>query len=93
MTSYSLHNFRTIPQMDLVSETIKKDIEIVGRILPFKTNNYVVNELIDWSNVETDPIFTLNFPRREMLSKRHYEEMVKLVKAGADKDTIAQSVQ
>jgi len=91
--SYTLHNFRTIPQMNLVDETIKKDIEIVGRVLPFKTNNYVVNELIDWSNIETDPIFTLNFPRKEMLSKQHYEVMEKLVDRNADKETIAKTVE
>lgn len=93
LISYNLHNFRTIPQMDSVDEAIKKDIEIVGRVLPFKTNNYVVNELIDWSNIETDPIFTLNFPRKEMLSKQHYETIRKLVDANAEKETIAKTVE
>jgi L-lysine 2,3-aminomutase len=93
LKTYTLQNFRTIPQMDSVNEAIKNDIEIVGRVLPFKTNNYVVNELIDWSNVDTDPIFTLNFPRREMLSRQSYDEVVKLVNAEADKDTIAKTVE
>jgi len=93
LISYTLHNFRTIPQMDSVDEAIKKDIEITGRVLPFKTNNYVVNELIDWENIETDPIFTLNFPRKEMLSKHHYESMEKLINTNADKETIAQTIE
>lgn len=86
--TYTLHNFRTIPQMDAVSEEIKKDIEIVGRVLPFKTNNYVVDELIDWDNVETDPIFTLNFPRKEMLAPKHYNTIDRLISSNADKKTI-----
>lgn len=86
--TYTLHNFRTIPQMDAVSEEIKKDIEIVGRVLPFKTNNYVVDELIDWNNVETDPIFTLNFPRKEMLAPKHYNTIDRLISSNADKKTI-----
>lgn len=86
--TYTLHNFRTIPQMDAVSEEIKKDIEIVGRVLPFKTNNYVVDELIDWNNVETDPIFTLNFPRKEMLTPKHYNTIDRLISSNADKKTI-----
>ena len=76
---YTLQNFRSIPQMNLVSESIKQDIEIVGRVLPFKTNNYVVNELIDWDNIESDPIFILNFPQRGMLSKNHYEMVENLI--------------
>ena len=92
LVTYTLHNFRGIPQMDSVNEKIKKDIEVTGKVLPFKTNNYVVNELIDWNNVETDPIFTLNFPRREMLSKRNYEEVEKLLDSGAGKEAIAETV-
>lgn len=89
---YSLHNFRTIPQMDTVSESIKHDIEVVGRVLPFKTNNYVVNELIDWNNVESDPIFTLNFPRRKMLSKRNYDTIAKLLEMNAPKEEMDKAV-
>lgn len=91
--TYTLHNFRAIPQMSSVDETIKKDIEIVGRVLPFKTNNYVIDELIDWNNIETDPIFTLNFPRRDMLSQKHYNTISSLIDAGADKIIIDEAVK
>lgn len=90
---YTLQNFRTIPQMESVSEVIKRDIEIVGRVLPFKTNNYVVDELIDWEKAETDSIFTLNFPRREMLPKRHYETISNLIESNADKAIIDKVVE
>ena len=91
--TYNLQNFHLIPQMGSVSKIIKKDIEIVGRVLPFKTNNYVVDELIDWQNVESDPIFTLNFPRREMLSKRYYDTVSKLIDDNADKEIIDVTVK
>lgn len=93
LTVYTLHNFRSIPQMESVSETIKKDIEIVGRVLPFKTNSYVVNELIDWNNVDTDPIFTLNFPRKGMLSAKHYHTISELIDSKADKKTVDEAVR
>lgn len=83
-----MQNFRTIPQMDSVDECIKRDIDVVGRVLPFKTNTYVVNELIDWTNVEQDPIFTLNFPRRKMLSKNNYDSIAKLIDSNAPKDIL-----
>lgn len=92
LTTYTLNNFRTIPQMDAVSETIKRDIEIVGHVLPFKTNNYVVDELIDWSNVENDAIFTLNFPRKGMLSEEHYNTVAKLLDRRASKEELNSAI-
>lgn len=93
LKSYTLHNFRSIPQISSLPEEMIKEIEIVGRVLPFKTNNYVVEELIDWSNVESDPIFTLNFPRRDMLDKRHYAAVEKLIDDGAEKEALDQKIQ
>lgn len=79
--------------MDNVAEEIKRDIEIVGRVLPFKTNNYVVDELIDWGNVEYDPIFTLNFPRRKMISKANYDAIAKLLDANAPKERVDRKIE
>lgn len=45
--SYALHNFRNIPQIKQLSKELLEAIEVVGHVLPFKTNNYVVDELID----------------------------------------------
>ena len=89
---YTLQNFRSIPQMEHVDESFKREIEVVGHVLPFKTNNYVVGELIDWEHVEDDAIFTLNFPRRGMLSKKHYAEIESLLDSGAEKSVLDEAV-
>src|SRR4030043_233079 len=86
--SYMLHNFKEIPQIKRLSEEQVRAIEIVGTVLPFKTNNYVVENLIDWTKVPSDPIFTLTFPRKEMLRSHHYEKIKKVVKGGASKSEI-----
>ena len=52
---YSLHNFRQIPQMEFLTEQQKFEVEVVGTVLPFKTDNYVVDELIDWKNLHNLP--------------------------------------
>jgi len=90
---YTLQNFRSIPQMNLVNESVKRDIDIVGRVLPFKTNNYVINELIDWDNVEIDPIFILNFPQHGMLSKKHYEIVANLINSQSDRQTFDKAIE
>ena len=86
--SYSLRNFEQIPQLKNLSKSERSAIEVVGSVLPFKTNNYVMEELIDWSNIPDDPIFTLTFPRKEMLSNNHYSKMEKLILDGTQKELI-----
>lgn len=89
--AYALGNFRSIPQMARLSEELKFDIEVVGQVLPFKTNNFVVDHLIDWDRAPDDPLFILTFPQREMLLPHHYEDIAKLMKGGADNATIRET--
>ena len=86
--AYTLKNFRQIPQIERLSEQQKFEMEVVGHVLPFRTNNYVVEELIDWNDVPNDPIFVLTFPQKDMLQPHHFDEMAKVIKSGADKQKI-----
>lgn len=75
--SFTLHSWQNMPNFELIPDDLRKEIELTASVLPFKTNKYVVNELIDWSDFENDPIFILNFPRKEMLEPQHYAALVK----------------
>jgi len=86
--SYTLTNFRNIPQIQKLSEEQQFEMEVVANVLPFKANNYVVEQLIDWNNIPNDPIFVLTFPQKEMLLPSHYEQMASALKSGADKKAI-----
>lgn len=86
--SYLIHNFRTIPQLEKLSEQEKEDIEIVGNVLPFKVNNYVVDELINWEKYKTDPIFRLTFPQKEMLHEKDFQLMKKTLSETTNKAEI-----
>jgi len=87
--SYTLMNFRTIPQIQQMSEETQFQMEVVGNVLPFKTNNYVVEQLIDWDNVPNDPMYVLTFPQKGMLIPEHYDKMANTLRSGADKKEIA----
>ncbi len=89
---YSLHNFRQIPQMSFLTDEQKLEIEVVGTVLPFKTDNYVVDELIDWSNFEKDPFFHLTFPQREMLHEKDFSRIASLLKTNASKQLVKEEV-
>ena len=88
--AFSLHNFRNIPQLSLLKEKDIFNIEVVGNVLPFKVNNYVLDELIDWTNYEDDPIFRLTFPHKDMLKAEHFEKMATTLRSTTDKMKIRQ---
>jgi L-lysine 2,3-aminomutase len=43
-------------------------VRAVAAVLPFRTNEYVIDALIDWSAAPDDPIYRLVFPQADMLS-------------------------
>jgi KamA family protein len=88
-TAYTLKNFKDLPQVKRLTQEQIAAIEVVGQVFPFKTNNYVVNKLIDWEKVPHDPIFILNFPQKGMLKPHHYKKIADLMDKGADAKTIA----
>ena len=90
--SYTLHNFTELPQISHLSSEQIEAIRIVGNVLPFKSNNYVTEQLIDWNNIPDDPIFTLTFPRKEMLSKPHYDKVANLLRSGAEPQVVKNEV-
>jgi len=71
-----------------MSEEAQFEMEVVGNVLPFKTNNYVVEQLIDWSNIPNDPMYVLTFPQKGMLIPEHYDKMAHTLRSGADKKEI-----
>lgn len=77
--NFILRNYNDLPQLNALTAEEREAIGVVGQVLPFKSNNYVVEELINWQNVPDDPIYTLTFPRKEMLSKTHYSQVKKLM--------------
>ena len=61
-------------------EELRFESKVVANILPFRVNQYVIDELIDWDNAEKDPLFILTFPQRDMIAPDAYEEMAQLMK-------------
>lgn len=86
--AFQVHNFRNIPQLAALTEEEKMNIEVAGNVFPFKVNNYVIDELIDWDDYLSDPIFRLTFPQKEMLSESDFETMRKALEDKVDKSTL-----
>ena len=63
-------------------------MQVVASVLPFRVNQYVIDELIDWDDVPRDPIFQLTFPQRGMLADQAFSRMASLLAGQPDARTI-----
>lgn len=71
-------------------------MKAVAAVLPFRVNQYVLDQLIDWSNIPADPIFQLTFPQRGMLREADFKLMRELIAKGAPQPeikTAAENIQ
>lgn len=85
---YNLRNFEEIPQLSRLSKDERFASKVVAHVLPFRTNNYVVEELINWDKVPDDPIFQLTFMQKDMLSEKNFDKMADAVIRNASKEEI-----
>ena len=88
---YTQKTFKNISQIQKLSAAQIFDIEVLGEIFPFKVNNYVIDELIDWDNFSEDPIFRLTFPQKGMLSTKYFDKMAQLIQAKATSKEITKA--
>ena len=58
-------------------------VRAVATVLPFRTNEYVVEHLIDWDAAPDDPIYRLVFPQSDMLPETDVREISGLLACGA----------
>jgi KamA family protein len=82
-----------LPQVQRLDPETRHAMRVVAAVLPFRVNDYVIEELIDWSAVPDDPIFRLTFPSAEMLPEPVFHGLSKLVERGAPRNEITAAVR
>jgi KamA family protein len=58
-------------------------VRAVATVLPFRTNAYVVENLIDWDAAPDDPIYRLVFPQPDMLPAPDVARLSELIESQA----------
>ncbi|MES3023804.1 MAG: lysine 2,3-aminomutase [Pseudomonadota bacterium] len=76
---YTRQSIAQAPQWSLLGPELQEAVQVVSHVLPFRTNAYVLDQLIDWSNIPDDPIYRLVFPHRDMLRREEYAQLRDLV--------------
>ena len=92
-TSYQRSALDKIPQLKYLESSLVEELKLISLVLPFRVNNYVLDELINWNNVPEDPIFRLVFPQQGMLNRTHINTLRNLVKSQAEKEVISRYIK
>ena len=84
-----LRNIFRTPQWELLPDEVQQAVRVVGEVLPFRTNQFVLDNLIDWSKTPDDPIFQLVFPQRGMLEDSDFEAVQTALDGGSGSNNLA----
>lgn len=94
--AYGRQDIDSVPQLRGLSPDEITAMKAVSAVLPFRVNNYVVEELIRWDSIPDDPMYQLTFPQEGMLDGADFRTMVDLVRRDAPAKVIqaaARSIQ
>lgn len=81
--AFTHQNVEGIPQLFRLPREELDTLRAVAAVLPFRVNEYVLENLIDWDSIPDDPIYQLTFPQRGMLPEEDFDRMLDLVRQGA----------
>jgi KamA family protein len=85
---YTERQFDQIAALERLPEELRFAMRVVANVLPFRVNQYVIEELIDWQAVPEDPIFQLTFPQQGMLAGEDFTRMADALRRGLDRTEI-----
>jgi len=86
---YNQNNFEQISQINkYLTSSQKFALKVIAHIFPFRTNNYVVDELINWNNIPEDPMYQLTFMQKGMLPGHLYERMANAIQTAESNEEI-----
>lgn len=70
---YTITKFLKSPYASRLEPREREELRLLTRIFPFKVSRYVLDELINWSDYKSDPIYRLTFPTKGMLTVEHWQ--------------------
>jgi len=81
---YGRNHISRIRQLERLTRGQLTALRVASLVTPFRVNDYVLEELIDWSNIPSDPIYQLTFPQAGMLDHTDFVQLEHLLVTGAD---------
>jgi KamA family protein len=81
--AYSAKHLDQLTARAGLSDSERLAVRAVATVLPFRTNEYVIESLIDWSAAPDDPIYRLVFPQADMLPPEDVAPIADMLTRGA----------
>ena len=78
---YSANTIENAPFANKIPSELLRNLKIVAQMLPFRVNQYVAEDLVNWADVPNDPIFQLCFLQKEMVSAEDFSALEKIYQA------------
>ncbi len=91
--AYGRKHIDRLPWLERLSRDQVLALKAVSAVLPFRVNEYVLEELVDWSDIPSDPIYQLVFPQVGMLARNDFDRMLDLVVGGAGEDEVVRAAR
>ncbi len=85
---YGRKDIDRLPQFAAMEPETRDAMKAVSAVLPFRINQYVIDSLIDWSDVPNDPIYQLTVPQPGMLETEDFATMLDLVRSKASEEEL-----
>ena len=86
--AYSAKHLDELTARAGLDDSARLAVRAVATVLPFRTNAYVVDELIDWDAAPDDPIYRLVFPQADMLPDADVQTISSLLAQDAPSEQI-----
>ncbi|MEU6670098.1 lysine 2,3-aminomutase [Streptomyces sp. NPDC046727] len=76
-----------------LTDEFRDSLRRISLVLPFRVNEYVLSQLVDWGNIPEDPVFQMVFPQRGMITADDERLLAGLLDEGAPTARIADAVR
>jgi L-lysine 2,3-aminomutase len=90
--AYGRRHIDRLPEMRQLSDEQLIALKTASTVLPFRVNEYVLRELIDWDDIPNDPIYQLTFPQAGMLDRNDFIRLEDMVVQGEEGERLRRAV-
>ena len=90
--AYGRRHLDRLPEINRLTVEQRVALQAVSSVLPFRVNEYVLRELIDWDDIPNDPIFQLTFPQAGMLDRADFLRLEDMVVRGDEGESFQRLV-
>jgi L-lysine 2,3-aminomutase len=90
--AYGRRHIDQLPEIRHLSAEQRVALEAASKVLPFRVNDYVLRELIDWDDIPNDPIYQLTFPQAGMLDRADFLRLEDMVVRGEEGERLRRLV-